>query len=164
MSNTLNNIFPKATDQIMVVATINGLVQVHETISEGGILYTRFTQEILIGKGEGYAFSIKMDEEQIVERMDDNFRNQIELRENFANNLENGKLNRYDFDLFVMELFSNILALDTVIHSVIDIVSNNFAIEVDSIIDENDTKDFIQILADNVAMAKGIVKVYGGLD
>jgi hypothetical protein len=164
MNNQINKLFPSKIDQVLVTATISGLITIHETIVEGAAVFSQFTASILQNEGKYNAFAEKMNEAEISIKIFNNIDSQINIRESFSNELENGELTRYDFDLFVMNLFSNILEIDTLNQSAVDLVNENFAFEVTPHFEANEMDDFFKILDANVHAAKTMVSIYGEMN
>lgn len=158
-------VFPDPMSRAIGIATITKMTEIHETVITGSRLFHSQVFTILSQNPASFVeFHTKFNEESLSNRFVENIDYAISLLDGFTNKSENDGLNRYDYDLFMMNYFITTQEAISLIRETFNLVVNNFVIEIDSFIPEDVRQDFVEILNDTENEVQNLVQVYGILN
>lgn len=158
-------VFPNPLSRAIALATITKMADIHESVITGARLFHSQVFTLLSANPEAFVeFHTKFNEESLSNRFVENIDYAISLMEGFNNKVVNGGLNRYDYDLFMMNYFIAAQGAISLTRESFDLVVNNFVIQIDNALPEDIRQEFVQILNDTETEITTLVQIYGALD
>lgn len=160
-----DDIFPDDFSRAIAVNTIVSLKTIHESILEGANLFHQAIIRSIVDDPAAFVKYIDLyNEEDFANRYTSNIDYSILISENFVSKSKNNEVNRYEYDLLVLELYSVAIDAMNVTKSCVEMVIDNFVFENDNYIIESDIDAFGKIIDDCETAAVSFAKVYGGLN
>lgn len=158
-------VFPDPLSRAIAIATITKMTENHESVITGSRLFHTEVFSILSQNPASFVeFHAKFNEESLANRFVENIDYAISLLDGLTDKSNNCGLNRYDYDLFMMNYFIAAQGAISLTRESFDLVVNNFVIEIDSSLPEDIRQEFVQILNDIETEITTLVQIYGGLN
>jgi len=165
MTNQNPQLFANPTDEAFAIVLTNALASAHETIVKESEVFTSKVIATFLANGRDITpFLDEIKAHSIPDRFCDNIDGIFSVYDSFKKKVDNDEATRYDYDLLILDLYHLFTDATYAMRETIDIVSQNFAFEVDGTISQ-DERDAI---TKNIALVQQnidfLVQKYGALD